>query len=174
MAQKKEVHTTLILTISVITALLLLVFMFAKSSMKKSASFRFDGGASSLTKESQFTVDVYLDSEKGEEITAYDIQIDYDKTKAKLIAAEPAGYLTSPLTVKWDLENAWFAASANPSSYKDTISRINPDKPMVTLTFIALDSTNSSTISLKKESEVYVSQKGGMSASKAQYHFSVK
>jgi hypothetical protein len=163
-----------ILLYALLGVVVIVIALFAKTNLRKNVEFQFKGETTSVSKQSQFTVDVYLDNKNGNEVTAYDIQLDYDKTKAKLVSAESAGYLTNPLIIKWDIDSAWFAASANPTSYKDTVSRTDPEKPVLTLTFIALDETNSSSISLKDTSEVYVSQKGGMSPSKAQFRFTVK
>jgi hypothetical protein len=170
--QKKQKNTLLIAALCAVFLIIVLVML--KSTMKKNASFHFEG-ETPITQSSQFSVNMYLDNEsKDGEITAYDVHLDYDKTKAKLVSAESGGYLSNPLVVKWDVDSAWFAASANPGSYKDSTSRTNAGKPVLVLTFVALDTTDSSVLSLKDESEVYVAQKGGMNASKAQFHFSIK
>src|SRR5260221_4751561 len=122
MTQKKRTNTTLLLLAGVVLILLLILFG-VKSFYKPSPSFQLKGSTDKIVKQSNFTVDVYLDSLNGQEVTAYDIQLDYDKTKAKLISAESGGYLTNPLVIKWDIDSAWFAASANPGSYKDSFSR---------------------------------------------------
>jgi len=172
MVQKKQTNKLIYLVLCVV---FLLVILFVLKNIKRNeVGLDLRGTSSSLSKQSQFTVDVFLNETKGQEVTAYDIQLDYDKTKAKLISADPGGYLTNPLIIKWDVGSAWFAASANPGSYKDSLTRTNPDKPALTLTFMALEDTSSSTIRVKDTSEVYVAQKGGMTPSKAQFHFSVK
>ena len=172
MNEKKQLNKLIPLALGIL--LLILIFFAVKVSTRKSVSFDLKGATSSVPTQSTFTVDVYLDKKEDAEVTAYDVQIDYDKTKAKLVSAESGGYLTSPLLIKWDVDSGWFAASANPTSYKDSLQRTNPEEPLITLTFMALDQTNSSAISIKDGSEVYVAQKGGVVPSKAKFNFSVK
>jgi hypothetical protein len=154
MVQKKQTNTALLLLVTGLIVILLVLFG-VKLFHSNGPSFQLKGSSEPITKASNFTVDIYLDSLKGQEVTAYDIQLDYDKTKAKLISADSGGYLTNPLVIKWDVDSAWFAASANPA-------------------FTALDAPGSSVITIKDASEVYVAQKGGLNPSKAQYRFSIK
>lgn len=149
-------------------AILIVGFVAFKKIQTKKIGFMLSGPAESVTANETFTIDVYLKYEN-EEVSAYDLQFDYDKTKVQLIEAQQGGYFKNAIEIKWDVESAWFSAAANPSGYKDGSQKIQRDKPIITLTFMSLEPTNSSVIQLKDSSEVYISQKGRFGPRNAQF-----
>jgi hypothetical protein len=137
-------------------------------------SFGLETTSSQLQKGETFTVSVTLPNENSNDVTAYDVQIDFDKSKVKLISAKPGGFFVNPMVVKWDIDNAWFSAAASPTGYKETVDRVDATKPLLTLEFTALEAADEGNITIKKDSQIYVYQKGSSMPEVAQIEFSIQ
>lgn len=105
----------------------------------------------------RITMPIYLLEQDAAKAIAYDIKIDYDKSKLKLVSATPGGFLEKYMTVKWDLEDAWFAIAVSPTK---PIPQARIDQPLLTLEFVAMAKSDSTLVSTGTTT-VYVSNTGG-------------
>lgn len=168
----KRNHTALVLILVLLIAVL--AFALLKSYTTKEVSFGLAGSQTNAVKGSEFTVDVSLKDSIEDPVTAYEIFIEYDKSKVVLVKADHGGYFTDPLQVKWDTTLGQFSAAANPAGFKDSAIKVNSENPLLRLTFRAIDSVDSSQITISDKSQVYVSQKGALTPGSVEIRYSVQ
>ena len=120
-------------------------------------SYKLSPSQTALKLGSKVSIPVYLTGTGTSGITAFDVRVSYDATKLKLTGATAGTFFTKPLTVKWDLENAWFALAVNPIS-QTTPADLN--SPLLTLQFTTI-AKSASTVVSTGDSTVYVSKTGG-------------
>lgn len=165
------------LFVVVIIVLLLVVgalwFMKSKNVFEKKMAFGIETSRSDISNGDRVQVDIVLSDDDRKNVTAYDLQLEYDRSVLKLVSANPGDFFVHPMIVKWDAEAGWFSAAASPSGYKDTLERVNPDKPVLHLEFMALSPTNKTALKIKETSQIYVYQKGVTSPKSAQFEFSI-
>ena len=120
-------------------------------------SYTLSPSQTSLKVGSKVSVPVYLSGSSATNTTAFDVKFSYDATKLKLTGATAGTFFTKPLTVKWDLNNAWFALAINPTG-ATTAAELN--SPLLTLQFTAIGKSASTVVSTG-DSTVYLSKTGG-------------
>jgi hypothetical protein len=103
------------------------------------------------------SIPVYLNGDETENATALDIKFKYDKKKLQLVSATPGQFYDKYLTVKWDDEAAWYALAMTPS---EEPRYSNPESPVLTLEFTALEATPATNITTDS-STVYIANTGG-------------
>lgn len=168
----KKNHSALVLVLVLLIAVL--AFALLRNYNTERVSFGLDAEQTNITKGSQFTVDVSLKDKIEETVTAYELFIDYDKSKLQLVEAKHGGYFSDPMEVRWDLEQGQFSVAANPSGFKDSALKVDMNKPLLQLTFKGLDSVNKSEISISNESQIYISRKGALSPGSVEIKYSVQ
>lgn len=104
-----------------------------------------------------FEVYLYLKGNDAAKVSAYDFKLYFDPDKLKLNSATPGNFIEKYMTIKWDLQNPWFAIAMSPSS-KDKVAL--PEQPVAIFEFAALDKSGNFTISTAN-STVYLANTGG-------------
>lgn len=124
---------------------------------EQNLSFKLTSTQSTVNVGDKIQVSVFLTGSGAENVSAFDIKIDYDKNKLELANATQGSFFAENLQIKWDLAKAWFSLARNPSS-----GASQPASPLLTLEFSALAKAGQTSVSVSPGSQVYVSQTGGV------------
>lgn len=143
-----------VFAVSVAVKAYLTINELADTKTKLSYSLKAD--KSEVQRGDKVSVSLFLEGHESASTIAFDVKIGFDKKKLKLVKATPGDFFAKYLTVKWDEETSWFALAQAPNSQ----SPIDPDRPLVTLEFTALEGSPETEIKTL-ESTVYISKVGG-------------
>lgn len=100
---------------------------------------------------------LYIQGTMAEKITAFDVKLNYDPSKLRLVTATPGSFFEKYFTIKWDKKETWFALAKTPVKPEKLAS---VSSPLLTLEFVVLSKTDSATVSTGT-STVYVANTGG-------------
>lgn len=128
------------------------------TQQQQSLSFSINVNQTNVNINNKIKVSIYLNGPSAKDVNAFDIKINYDRTKLNLINATHGAFFNKYLEVKWNLLQAWFSLARNPSQNASFTA-----SPLLTLEFLAISKADKTAISIDPSSSIYISNTGSVS-----------
>ncbi|MDP3994612.1 MAG: cohesin domain-containing protein [bacterium] len=146
--------------------LLVLGLALVVSVSLKTPVFVFSPAKAELKSKETITTGVVLRGKESllKKVAVIDIKVEYDRSKLKLISAEPGTFFPVPLKAKWDEENAVFSLATLLKGENRIILNSQKEGEIIKLVFQVRESTGKTKISFAKATSAYLLEKGKLKA----------